>query len=259
MALSVTGAIKTAFGSLKSDVGQKLVGLFFLIQAVNFGSGLLIESASMGLQAAGALVMIAAGIASIAATIGALRSFREEALERSFFTSNLLKPFARTLGANITTVVFAYLIAIVLALPAYLVALGGISASSVAAGSVSTLSGIGAAGIVLAAIGVILGIAGFAYVTISLILSQPLIAIEDKRMFQALDESIQRTKGSRLGILLSIVAVFVVYLVAVILGGLLSVFNETVGTAAIQMIAVPIFTPVFLSLLNHFSEELQMQ
>jgi hypothetical protein len=55
------------------------------------------------------------------------------------------------------------------------------------------------------------------------------------------------------------VTVFAVYLIAVVLGGILGVFNETVGAAAIQMIAVPVFTPVFLSLLNHFSEELRMQ
>jgi len=256
MALDVSEAVKTGFGSLKTDVGQKLIGIFFLIQAVNFGSTFIIETGSTALQLLGGLLITVSALASIAATIGGLRSFRENMIGRDFFTDNLLWPFARTLGANLTTGIFAYLIGAIFLLPAFLAALGGTTASSVGAGA---LSGASITGIALGALGVILGFAAFIYVIITLILAQPLIAIDDKRMFQALDESIQRTKDNKLSIFLAGIAVLIVYFLLAMIGGLASVANEQIGAALIQLIVVPIFTPIFLALLNHFSEELPLE
>ena len=78
-------------------------------------------------------------------------------------------------------------------------------------------------------------------------------------MFQALDESIRRTKGSRLNIFLTGLVVFAVYFASALLGGLVSAVNPQIGSALIQLVVVPIFTPVFLALLNHFSEELPLE
>ena len=257
MGLNVSDAIKTGFGSLKTDVGKKLVGIFFVIQAISFGSTLLIDVGSTALAAAGGLISIVVALASIAATIGGLRSFREDNLDRSAFTNNLAWPFGRILGAQLTTAVFGYLAALVFLGPAIVAAvLGGVTSLS---GAAPALGSAGIAAVVLGAAGLLAGVTAFLYITITLILAQPLIAIDDKRLFQALDESIKRTKGSRLNIFLTGLVVFAIYFTAVLLGGLASVVSPQIGSALIQLIVVPVFTPVFLALLNHFSEELPLQ
>ncbi|WEL22951.1 hypothetical protein [Candidatus Nanohalovita haloferacivicina] len=258
MALNASEAIKTAFGSLKTDVGQKLIGLFFVIQLVNIGSTVLTNMGMTALQIAGVVLGLVAALASIAATIGGLRSYRKDEVERSLFTDNLLWPFIRTLGANLTSAAFAYLLGLIFLLPAYIAVLGGVS-SLAATGSIA--SGLGTAGIALAAVGGILGFAVFSYVIVTLLLAQPLIAIEDKRMFQSLDESVQRTKGSRLSIFLAGLGTFLVYgIVALLLGVIGNIAGgEQAAAYAVQLLVVPIFTPVFLALLNHFTEELPLE
>ena len=264
MAISVSDAVKTGFGSLKSDVGQKLIGIFFVIQAVNFGSTILMESATLGLQMLGGVLMVAAALVSIAATIGGLRSFREGSLKQNLFRRNLLKPFFRVLGANLTTAVFAYMLGFIFLLPAFIAVLAGTAGSLASLGSTgatgaAALGGAGIAAMVLGALGFLLGLVAAIYVTVTLVLSQPLIAIDDKRMFQALDESIQRTKGSRLKIFLAGLSIFAVYLIAAFAGGIVSLVNEQAGAGLIQLVVVPVFTPIFLSVLNYFSEELPLE
>lgn len=253
MALDVSEAISTAFGSLKTEVGKKLIGIFFLIQVINFGSTYLANLGNTAVTTIALLLTLGTSLASIAATIGGLRSLREEETQKEFFTSNLIRPFGRTLGANITTAAFAYTAGLIFLLPVFIAVLGGsLAASSLGA----SLSGAGLIGIGLALIGGLLGIAAFTYVTVTLIVAQPLIAIDDKRMFQALDESIQRTKGNRLKIFLAGLVTTLIYGISAIAAGLGALVNQQLGTALIQLLVVPVFTPVFLALLNHFSEAL---
>ncbi len=242
------GILKNSFSSLKSDVGKKIVGIFFVIQLLHFGGTILTQQ---NLTLAGLSVTVIAAVLSIVGTIGGLRAFREGELKREMFTENILATIGRILGANLTNAVFAYGAAMLLLAPAvYLAALSGITA-------VSGISGASAGVIAAIGIGGILGIVVAAYIAVVLLLAQPLIAIDGKRMFQALDESIQRTKGARLSIFLALTILFLGYTVVAALtaiaGGMAS---EMVAGAATTLVVAPLLTSVSLCLLNYLTEEL---
>lgn len=244
--------LRKSFGSLKTPVGQKLVGVFFLIQLLNFGSSYITElSTSTTMMGASVVLGLAATLLGIAATIGGLRSFRDGEFDRENFTENLLWPFGRILGANLTAGIFAYAVAFLFIGPAIVLATtSGIT-------SVSGLTGAGAGVLALGAIGAILGIAAFIYVSVTLMLAQPFIAIEDRRMFQALDKSIQSTKGSRLSIFTALMGILAVYIVLIVIAGAVSVVApEQVAAALSSVVFGSVMTPVGLKLLEELSREL---
>ena len=244
--------LRTSFGSLKTPVGQKLVGVFFVIQLLNFGSSYITElSTSTMMTGASVALGLVATVLGVAATIGGLRSFRDGELDRENFTDNLLWPFGRILGANLTAGIFAYALAFVFLGPAILLAAtSGIT-------SLSGLTGAGAGILALGAIGAILGLAAFIYVSVMLMLAQPFIAIDDRRMFQALDKSIQKTKGDRLSIFAALLGILAVYIGLLAISGLVSTFApEIVATVLTAVVFGSVMTPVGLKLLEELSREL---
>jgi hypothetical protein len=251
MAINAADLLKTAFGGLKTDVGKKLVGLFFVVQLFNFAGSMLAQSGAVtGATTAGLLATLVATVLGIIATIGGLRGFREGELDREMFTDNLVWPFGKILGANLTTTIFAYGLALLIAAPTFIVI--GLSGTSV-----SNLTGASLTIIGLGGLGVLLGVGVFFYVLVSLILSQPLIAIEDRRMFQALDESIQRTRNHRVSIFFAVTGLIAVYLLASVISVLAASFaGETVAGAVTTLVVAPVMTPVSLCLLNELTEEL---
>ncbi|MFB6158504.1 MAG: hypothetical protein ABEJ95_02470 [Candidatus Nanohalobium sp.] len=254
MAVNISDAVKNTFGSLKTGVGKKLVGVFFLIQLLNLGATYLTGLEGSLLTMLGGLGSVIVGLAGIVVTIGGLRSFRSGELEKDNFTDNLVWPIIRITGVNVVTAVFAYAAAAVFIIPAIMSIFGGATGAT---SGLSALSSIGVTDLLLGLAGGVLGIAAAAYVTVTLLLAQPLIAIDNRRMFQALDESVQRTRGNKISILLTGIAVTAVYLVALLaVSGATALINPAASTAAAQLIVAPVFGPLFLSLLNYFSEEL---
>jgi len=250
MALNAGSILKHAFGSLKTPVGKKLVGLFFVIQALNIGGSLLTEAGSTTMLGAGVAITIVSALLGIMATIGGLRSLREDEVRRELFTENLLWPFGRILGANITTAVLAYGLGFLFVLPA------GILGMLSGAATPEAVASSGGAAVILGFIGILLGLGAFLYVTVALLLAQPLVAIDNKRMFQALDESVQRTKGHRSSIFAALLGVGLAYIVMALLIALIAtVTPDIVATLGVLVIG-PIGTAVTLSLLNHLTEEL---
>jgi len=258
MALDAVNTLRHAFGSLKTPTGQKLIGIFLLVQGLNLGGSLLMEG-SGAMLGAGTALSLAGFLGTLIATIGGFRSIREGEIQTRFFTSNLLWPFGRLLGANVTSSILALGLFFILALPAVLVtALTG-AAGSLAAGAVSIGSAAGSAGLlagVFGLIGLLMGLGGFIYATVALIIAQPLIAIDNKRLFQALDESVQRSKGQRLSIFASLTGLFITYLVVFLLivgiGQVVPDFVTTTGTALL----FGTISVTNISLLNHLTENL---
>lgn len=250
MAVNALDILKHAFGSLKTPVGQKVAGLFFLVQALNIGSSLMIESGSGMMAGVSVAVSLLAALIGIVATIGGLRAFREEEFSREMFTENLVWPFSRILGANITSAVLAYGLGVVFLLPAGLLAM---------LAGVSSPEGVAATGglpLVLGILGLVMGLGAFFYVTVTLVLSQPLVAIDNKRMFQALDESVQRTKGYKSSIFIAFVGLVLAYLAGIAVLGVLGTVLPGFISALGLLILVPLFTAASLSLLNYLTEEL---
>lgn len=195
------------------------------------------------------VISILAAILGIIATIGGLRSFREGEIQSELFTSNLVWPYGRILGANITTTVFATILGFLFALPA-------LALIGVLGGSVEAVAGASGPVLALTALAGIMGLGAFFYVTVVLLIAQPLVAIDNRRLFQALDESVQRTKGHRSSIFVALLGIAIAYL------GLYAVF-AAIGTlgpdfiAAIGVLLVsPVLTSATLSLLNYLTEEL---
>lgn len=250
MALNAGSLLKHAFGSLKTPVGQKLVGLFFVVQALNIGSTLMMEAGSGMMVGVSVAISLVAALLGIVATIGGLRSLREDEVQREFFTENLLWPFGRILGANITTAVLAYGVGILFILPA------GILAMLSGAGTPEAIASSGGLTLALGALGALMGLGAFFYATVTLLLAQPLVAIDNKRMFQALDESVQRTRGHRSSIFVALLGLALAYVaIALVIAGVGTVAPDIITSVGLLIVG-PILTAVSLSLLNYLTEEL---
>lgn len=251
MALNALSLLKHAFGSLKTPVGQKVAGLFFLVQALNIGGSLLMEAGTGTMVGLSVVISLAAALIGIIATIGGLRAFREGELSRDSFTQNLAWPFGRIVGANLTTTIFAYGVGALLVIP-----VGALMALVTGATSVEAVTGAGAVAVLLGALALLLGLGGFFYVVVTLILAQPLVAIDDRRMFQALDESIQRTKGHRSSIFVALLGIAIAYIGLYGLFAGLGVLGPDFIAALGILLVSPLLTSASLSLLNYLTEEL---
>ncbi len=261
MSLDVVDTIKSTFGSLKTDAGMKVLGLLFVIQLVNMGSSFLVEMGTAAAVLSG-LIALGAGVAMVFITVGAFRSFDSGKVESDQYTSNILWPVVRITGANLVTTIFAYGLAFVALLPAIIAGgLTGIGMSSVGAGMAagSTLI-MGLVGIV----GALLGLVAFFYVFLTLTVSVPIIAVEDSRLFEALDRSVQRTKGNKISMFLAALPVGLLYLVGMIIvvAGSESMTGAptTQTTSPVIALLTSVITAVtgtlFFSLLNEYHQRL---
>lgn len=250
MSTNSVDILKNSFGILKSSVGQKLVGLFLVVQVLNYVPTYLMQEMSM--TTVPALLSIAGGLLGVIVTIGGLRSLRDEEFDLENFKQNLIWPFGRIAGANIVSVVFAYLVALIFIGPAALAALtSGVT-------SVAGLSSASAGVLALGGIGAILGVAAFIYVSVALILAQPFVAIDNMRMFEALDNSIQSTKGNRLNIFIAFLGYGLANLVLGVLFGLIALVGpQIVADALVTVVIGSVMAPVGLKILEEFSRELE--
>jgi hypothetical protein len=252
MALDAINTIKSTFGSLKTGVGMKILGLLFVVQLVNMGTtyfstmgtGMMIVSGLISLTAAAVLLLI---------TVGAFRSFDSGELTKDQYTNNIVWPLIRITGANAVTTIFAYGVALFALLPVVLVSvLAG--AGAVAGGSIlSALLGIA---------GLVLAIGAFFYLFLMLTVSVPMIAIEDNRIFEALDRSVQRTKGEKISMFLAALPVGLIYFIGIIP---LAAMAPTTGSTAtsvspVLVLLTSVVTAVsgtlFFSLLNQYHQAL---
>ncbi|MFQ3275548.1 MAG: hypothetical protein ACI9LV_000352 [Candidatus Nanohaloarchaea archaeon] len=255
MSLNVTDTVKSTFGSLKTETGMKVLGLMFAVQLVNMAASMMLEMGAMA-SVAGGVLTFAAAIAGIVITVGALRSFDTETISREQYTENLLWPVIRLTGANVVTTILAYGIAVVALLPAVLAAVALGAGTSVGTGA---LAGAGLPVALLGVAGFIAGIAAFLYIFLTLVVSMPMVAADDRRMFEALDKSIQRTKGSKFSMFLSILPIGVVYLIGVGIiialapspGGSLSAPFAVAASVVSSLVAVLMY-----SLLNQYHQRL---
>ena len=250
MSVSSVDVLRNSFGVLKSSAGQKLVGIFFAVQLLNFASAYLIEETSM--ISAGAALSTLGGLLGVVVTIGGLRSLRDQEVTLENFRENLVWPFGRIAGANLVTAVLAYVVAFIFLGPAALAALtSGIT-------SLTALTTANAAVLALGALGGILGLTAFIYISLALILAQPFIAINDQRMFDAMDNSIQSTKGSRPNILMTFLGYILAYLgVIVALTFVSMAVPETIVNGILTVVVGPLMAPVGLKILEEFSRELE--
>lgn len=250
MSADALDVLRTSFGSLKTSTGQKLVGIFFAVQLLNIGSSYMMESMSM--TATSVAVGLVGALLGVVATIGGLRSLREDEVKLEYFTSNLVWPFGRTLGANLVTAVFAYAISLIFVAPAL------IAAYTSGLTSLAGLTGASAGVLALAALGGLLGIAAFFYVSITMILAQPFVAIDDMRMFQALDESIQKTKGNRLSIFTAFLGLILAYVaVAAVMAIASSVApSQELVQGGASLVLSAVMAPVSMKILEEFANQL---
>jgi hypothetical protein len=254
VSLNVTDTVKSTFGSLKTETGIKVLGLMFAVQLVNMASSMMLEMGTMAAVAGGVLTF-AAAIAGIVVTVGALRSFDAGILEREQYTENLLWPVIRLTGANLVSTILAYGIAFTAFIPA-------LAAAVVVGGASLSTGALGGAGIPVALLGIaglFAGIGLFLYIFLTLVVSMPMVAADDRRMFEALDKSIKRTKGNKFSMFLSILPIGVVYLIGVGLivalapsaGGSLSAPFAVAASAVSSVVAVLMY-----SLLNEYHQRL---
>lgn len=249
MSADALDVLRTSFGSLKTSTGQKLVGIFFAVQLLNIGSSYMMESMSM--TATSVVVGLVGALLGVVATIGGLRSLREDEVKLEYFTSNLVWPFGRTLGANLVTAAFAYAISLIFVAPIIAAYTSGLT-------SLAGLTGASAVVLALAALGGLLGIAAFFYVSITMILSQPFVAIDDMRMFQALDESIQKTKGNRLSIFTAFLGLILAYVaVAAVMAIASSVApSQELVQGGASLVLSAVMAPVSMKILEEFANQL---
>lgn len=246
MAIKAVDTAKSALGSLNTPAGLKVIGLLFVIQLANT-LGSMAYTAGTTAALAGVIVTVLAAAASLVVMVGALRSFDSGEFRKEQYTENLFWPVTRTLGANAVTSLFAYGLALVAALPAIVVA--GLTGAGLGGSAVTAVLGV---------IGLVMGAAVLVYVLLTLIVSVPMIATGDRRMFEALDLSVQRTEGDRKSLFLAFLPLGAVYLAVVAVMVALAPAQGTVDPAfgAASALISSVVAAAFFSLLTEFDQRL---
>ncbi len=219
MALDAGDLVRSVFDKVTSDIGLKLIAAFFVLQLLNIGSSYSFEVGGPA-AAIGAVVSLAAAVAGILLMIGSFRALDTGELEKQQFTDNIIWPFLRLVGANILTTVFV----VVALIPASLIAL-----LTVGGAGVGVTLGSTALTVVVGLLGALLGIGSLvfvAYAVLALITALPEIAVNDSRLFEALDNSVQRSSGEKLRMFISLVPVVLLYLLVLPVSAVAAVAPE---------------------------------
>ncbi|QKQ98677.1 hypothetical protein GKQ38_04090 [Candidatus Nanohaloarchaea archaeon] len=256
MKLDITDTVLSSFERIYSKatlgvIGAGLALLVFLAAGFMLGGALSTVSGVLG-----GLVMLLTFVAYIAGagmlTVGALRAFDEETIRKEMFTENILWPFLRILGANITTQAFIIAILYVVLYPLLLVGMMGsvasMSTAMTGAAATSMMAGLAP----LMGVGALIALLLSLYVFASLVLALPRIAVNDSRLFQGLDESVQFTSGNRLRVMVSFIPF--VLLMAVAFGGM---FQEGVIGMIIYLLGALIGAFYNLALMTELNERLE--
>lgn len=253
MSLDVADTVKATFRGLLNETGLKVAALLFVTQAANlFGSTLYNYGTLASL--AGGLLQLGSALAGIIVLIGGLRSLDAGRIRKRYFTENLLWPALRSFGANITTTVFM----VIALLPGFLAltltgAMGAVGISS----SISLLLG---------AVFGLLTLVTVVYAFYALVISLPEIVINDARMFESLDKSIQRTNGRKISMFLSGLPVLLIYLVSTLIivigtigassAGIQGSIALQAGYSLVAAVVSALMATLFYSLLVEFNRRL---
>lgn len=248
MELDIVDTVLSSFSRMGSRATLGVIGagialVLALIAGFAAGGALTTVSGVLGgLVMALTFGVYIAGAASI--SVGALRAFDEEDFSLDMFTENIVWPFLRMTGANIVTQAFIFTAAYILIYPLLILGFMGVGAAGMAGISSGLMAG---AGIVLT-----LALLVVLYIMSALTLSLPRIAVNDQRMFQGLDESIQATRGNRPGIIAAMLP-FAVLMAAAFAG----IFQEGLIGLIIYAASVLVGSLYYLSLLTELNTRLE--
>lgn len=205
MSLDVVETIKSTFSQFKSETGLKILGAFLLVNLIV--AGLTFGLTSQGVIASlSAVALIFASLGSIVLTIGAYRSLFEGSIEKKQFTEDIIMPFFRNLGSGAVLGLFTFIGFYVALVPLILIA-GG-------ANLFATPEMLTSLSPTIVTVAGIIGGAVALYPVLALVTSIPMIFIEKNRMFEALDKSVQRSSGEKLGMFFALLPVALLYAVA---------------------------------------------
>ncbi|MFB6192678.1 MAG: glycerophosphoryl diester phosphodiesterase membrane domain-containing protein [Candidatus Nanohaloarchaea archaeon] len=254
MELDISQTVLSSFKRIYSKASLGVLGAFLgliLLMIAGFMIGGALTSVSSIL---GGIVVIAtflgyligAGIVAV----GSLRAFDEETFKPEMFTENVFRPFLRLLGANITIQAFVLAVMYIILYPLLLVGMAGRGSMSLATGTagLSSMAGL----MPLFAVGGLAALLLSLYVTAALIVALPRIAINDSRLFQSLDESVQMTSDNRLRVMVSFIPF--ILLMALAFGGM---FQEGVIGMIIYLLGVLLGSFYTLALMTELNERLE--
>ncbi len=213
MSLDIVDTIKSTFGRFKTGAGLGVLGIVLVLGLVGLGFTFvlpdLIMMGGMGILAAGVagILLVVAGLVG---TVGMLRSLDSGSLDIENFTQNVARPVLSYIGASIVIAVFAFIAVIIgsFSVGAVTVVLAQLGVAELI--GMQTLMSLAPTLVAIAS-----GIVGlFAlYPLLTLSISVPRIAIDDERMFEALDSSVVTTKGMKLAMFLSSLPILVLYII----------------------------------------------
>lgn len=208
MKLDITDTVLSSFKRIysKASIGVVGAGLaVLLLMVAGFMIGGALTSVSGVLAGLVMLITFLAYIAGLGmVSIGALRAFNRKTFNMEMFTENVFRPFMRLIGVNITMQAFIFTVFYVTVYPLILVGMMGTMGSISAMTTASTASSF--AGMMpLIAAGGLIAVLLAVYVMASLFVALPRVAVNDSRMFQALDESVQSTSGNRLRVMVTLI------------------------------------------------------
>lgn len=211
MKLDLTDTVLSSFDRIASKATAGLIGFGIAlgvivtagISAGTFVSGL--GEAGIGTSMGSSLSMLIYAITAVIylvtvamLTVGSFRAFDQQDVKKEMFTENILWPFLRMTGCNIVIQSFVLTALYLMIYPLLLI--GGAS-SYLLMGAVGAGTGMSPMLIAGAATAILIFVGTLLYIMAALTLSLPRISINDRRMFKALDESVQATSGNRLRII----------------------------------------------------------
>ncbi|MBC5792791.1 MAG: hypothetical protein H8Z69_02005 [Nanohaloarchaea archaeon] len=213
MSLDIVDTIKSTFGRFKTGAGLGVLGIVLVLGLLGLGFTFvlpdLVSMGGAGILAAG-IAAVVMGIIGLVVTVGAIRSLESGSLDVENFTSNVVRPSLSYIGAYIVIAVFTFIALIIgsFAIGAVAVVLAQLGVVEMI--GISTLMSLAPTLGAIAA-----GVAGlFAlYPLLTLSISVPRIAVDDERMFEALDNSVVTTSGSKLAMFLASLPILVLYIV----------------------------------------------
>ncbi|PSG98748.1 MAG: hypothetical protein BRC29_01310 [Nanohaloarchaea archaeon SW_7_43_1] len=197
MTLGISKTVKSILGNLVTQTGAFLVATVFFLQVANTVTGTLTSSGGITAILGNVLSLVLFG-ATIVVALGAFRSLNSGELEKKHFTDNLTWPIIRLAGVNLVITAFAVLAFVPLA-----------PLSNAVAGG--NLANAGTAAVLVGVAGLLVSFAAFFYAVLALALSLPEVAVRNNRMFEALDNSVRKTKGHKKQMMAASVPVIILY------------------------------------------------
>jgi len=202
MTLDISKTVKSILGNLATKTGAFLIAVVFFLQVANTVTGGLTSGGGITAVLGTVLSIVFFG-ATIVVALGAFRSLNSGELEKEHFTDNLTWPILRLAGVNLVITAFAVLAFVPLAPLSNAIAGGNLAN----AGTAAALVGLA---------GLLVSFAAFFYAVLALALSLPEVAVRNNRMFEALDNSVQKTKGHKKQMMIASIPVIILYTVSLL-------------------------------------------